>query len=51
MLKDAKNSAIALYDEGWRAKDREWLAEEHGLLAEEVEQVCIELKKIEKKED
>jgi hypothetical protein len=40
MLKDVSSSAAALYDGGWRAKDRGELMKEYDLTAEEADEIC-----------
>ena len=48
MFKDLQGAASALYDGGWRSKDRIQLKYEHGLTDEEVDAICAELAKMEK---
>jgi hypothetical protein len=47
MLKDAQHSAAALYDGGWRSKDKEELQRHYGLTDEETAALVEELKEME----
>jgi hypothetical protein len=49
MLKDLKASAIALYDGGWRAEDKDQLITEYELTEAEADQLCEELKNLDSK--
>jgi hypothetical protein len=46
VIKDVHSSAIALYDGGWRAEDRDQLAAEYNLTTTEADQLCEALKGI-----
>lgn len=46
-MKDFESSASALYDGGWRCSDREELMQEYCMTESEVEEICIELNRIE----
>ena len=47
-MKDYLASAATLYDGGWRAEDRDQLAEEYELTEEEADKLCEILSEIEK---
>lgn len=50
MSKDIEASAAALYDGGWRKKDKEQLMEEYELSKEEAEALCSKLAEHERNE-
>jgi len=45
MLKKLQASASALFDGGWRSKDKEQLIQEYNLTEDEVDILCKELEK------
>ena len=46
MIKDIESAAAALYDGGWRSRDREQLIREHDLTTEEADALCAELERL-----
>lgn len=46
-MKSYSDAAIALYDGGWRAEDRDQLISEYNLTAEEAETIVEDLHDIE----
>lgn len=49
MIIDFYSSAAALYDGGWRAKDKEQLIEEYVLTEDEAERICYFLYEFDEK--
>lgn len=47
MRSETEYSAASLFDGGWRSKDREELIGFYDLEAEEADEICEELKRIE----
>ena len=50
-LSNLQSIAAALYDGGWRSKDKECIVEEYGLSESDAETVCALLEKYEKGSD